>query len=403
MKGKIFIVIIVFLAFLLLFSFLKIFTRNASYNEGNFVSKILLAKDGKIYAISPDNTVLKSPLGEGNVIIGELNGKILALKGDYITCLRMEQISFPRGRTLIFIDPNTSNTEVLIKDTIVIKAFPSHNGKYIAILTKDLHLGILDLETKNFEVVFSDLLLPASTDYTSKIALAWSLDDSQIFFSDHPKGWGTVFLNDDSDLYAYDLASKKATLIRGNYLVGKYDKFIDENGQEYLMTGVTYIVLGVIDTNEVIVDYSQSGKVFEDGSSRDEEGKVMAVSRDGKERILWKLYEKNAPVTEGEFAGLYPLAFSDNKLLAVKVKMETVNGVEKDLMDLYLVEFQNGNPLGKKLLTSNINSGIAAKFISNGLVAYFNQTNPETNFKGYWTIIDQNSVKIKDLPEGVLP
>jgi hypothetical protein len=315
----------------------------------------------------------------------------------------MEQISFPTGRTLILIDTKSSNTEVLIKEPIVIKAFPSHNGKYIAILTKDLHLGILGLDTKNFEVVFSDLPLVPSTDYTSKVALVWSLDDSQIFFAVHPKGWGTIFLNNDADLYAYDLASKKVSLVRGNYLVGKYDKFTDEKGQEYLMTGVTYIVLGVIDTGEAIVDYSQSGKVFEDDSTRDEEGKVIALSRDGKERVLWKLYEKNALVTEGEFTGLYPLAFSNNKLLAVKVKMETVNGVEKDLMDLYLVEFQNGNPLGKKLLVSNVNSGIAVKFIENGLVVYFNQTDPENNSKGYWTIIDQNGMKIRDLPEGVLP
>lgn len=395
---------VLFLLILVLVLGLILVISNLPKKEST-LARIPVVKAAKVYTINttPSGNLSKQPLGEGNIIVGEINGKILALKGEYITSLGMEQIFFPRGRTLIFIDPKTANTEVLIEEPIVIKAFPSHNGKYIAILTKDLYLGILDLDTKNFEVVFSDLLLRPSTDYENKPTLAWSLDDSQIFFSVYPKGWGTVFLNDDTDLYVYDLASKKATLIRGSYLVGKYDKFTDEKGQEYLMTGVSYIVLGVLDTGEAIVDYSQSGKVFEDSSTRDNEARIIAVSKDGRERILWKLYEKNAPVSEGEFAGLYPLAFGDNKLLAVKVKMETVNGVEKDLMDLYLVEFQNGNPVSKRLVASNINSGIVAKFISNGLVAYFNQTDPEVSFKGYWTIVDQSGIKIRDLPEGVLP
>jgi len=373
--------------------------------EESTSTRIPVAKGNEIYyvEVSPNSPFPKKSIGSGNIIVGELDKKILALKGDYITSLRMEQISFPTGRTLIFIDPKTGDTEELIKDTIVIKAFPSHNGKYIAILTKDLHLGILNLDTKSFEVVFSDFLLPASTDYEGKIALAWSLDDSQIFFSACPKGFGTVLLNNDADLYMYDLTSKKATLLRGSYLTGKCDKFADEKGEEYIETGVSYIVLGVLDTNEVIVDYAQSGKVFEDGSTRDEEARIIAVLKDGRERVLWKLYEKSAPVTEGEFSGLYPLSFRDNKLLAVKVKMETTNGIEKDLMDLYLVEFQNGNPVSKKLLASNINSGMVAKFIGNGFIAYFNQIDSEVSFKGYWTIIDQNGAKIRDLPEGVLP
>ncbi|MEF3244860.1 MAG: hypothetical protein K6343_02600 [Caldisericaceae bacterium] len=169
------------------------------------------------------------------------------------------------------------------------------------------------------------------------------------------------------------------------------------------MTGVSYTALGVLDTGEVIAHYSQSSKVFQDGSSLDNEARIIAVSKDGKERILWKLYEENAPVDVGEFSGLYPITFSDNKLLSTKTKVETINGAEKHVMDLYLVEFQKGNPVSKKLLASNINPDTSVKFISNGLIAYFNQTDPEVTFKGYWTIIDQNGTKIRDLPEWVLP
>ncbi|MEF3244859.1 MAG: hypothetical protein K6343_02595 [Caldisericaceae bacterium] len=217
--------IIILSVFTFVFGCAKFQKESTSVNS----IKIPVVKANEIFTIglTSDNPLSKKPLGEANIIVGEINGKILALKGDYITFLGMEQTSFSTGRTLILIDPTTSQTEALIKEPIVIKAFPSHSGKYIAILTKDLHLGVLDLDTKSFEVVFKDLLLVPSTDYISNPVLAWSLDDSQIFFSAYPKGWGTVFLNDDSDLYMYDTASKKVLLVRGSYLLDKYDKFVD--------------------------------------------------------------------------------------------------------------------------------------------------------------------------------
>jgi len=330
------------------------------------------------------------------IIAGKINGKFLILQGPLITFPSTEQITFPEGRILKLLDPETNKEEVLIKDPIVIKAFPSHGGTLISILTKDLHLGILNLETKNFEVVFSDCFLLPSTDYINDVAIAWSLDDSKVYFSAHPKGWGTVFINDDADLWAYDVNLHSAKILKGSTTIDKYEKVKDEANNEYIITGVMYKVLGVLDTGEILAYYDQSSKVFKDGPTRDNEARIIAVSENGRERVLWKLFEKNAPVTEGEFAGLYPVAFNDNKLLAKK-------SVSGGLENLYLVEFKNGYPIGKKLLVSNLNSKIVAKFTLDGYIAYFNPASSYDVKNGFWTIIDLNGEKVKDLPVNTLP